>query len=135
MNLKLEIIPLDADTTQPAFASDDCQLLLKMWKEYYPTIGFHLPWVGYMVKQEEEIIGCCSFNGPPVEDSVEISYWTFKPFEGRGIASFSCKQLIAIAREENSTVTIFAKTAPGKKCFYFRTGKMWFPLYTHRTGS
>lgn len=112
MNLKLEPIPFQEDPTKEIYASEDCQNLLQMWAEYYPKIGFNLPWVGYFVKQGELIIGCCAFTGQPVENKIEISYWTFKAFEGLGVASFACKTLISIAKATDSKLLITAKTAP-----------------------
>jgi len=112
MNLQLSPISLNEDKTKAIYASDDCQMLLQMWEEFYPAIGFHLPWVGYVVKQNDTIIGSCAFTGPPKNNKVELSYWTFKQHEGKGIASFACKELIKLARAAKPDVIITAKTAP-----------------------
>ncbi len=112
MTLTLEPINIDANETDEIYSSADCQTLLKMWKEFYPKIGFNSPWVGYLVKRNNEVVGSCAFTGKPNDNSVEISYWTFKEFEGQGIATFSCKQLIAIAKTADQTLVIRAKTAP-----------------------
>jgi [ribosomal protein S5]-alanine N-acetyltransferase len=114
MNLELEPIPLHADKTRPEYASEDCQLGLKMWEEYYPTIGFNTPWIGYFIKQDNIIVGSCAFTGTPNNNRVEVSYWTFKQHEGKGIASHACRELISIAKAANPAITIFAKTAPEK---------------------
>lgn len=113
MNLTLEPIQLNEDRTKDIYSSADCQSAFKMWEEYYPKIGFHLPWVGYFVKNDNHIVGCCAFTGPPaVDNKVEIAYWTFKQFEGQGISTSSCRQLISMAKKADSTITITAKTAP-----------------------
>ena len=112
MILTLEPITLEENETQEIYSSPDCQTLLKMWKEYYPKIGFNFPWVGYLVKRNNEVVGSCAFTGKPHDNSVEISYWTFKDFEGQGIATFSCKQLISIAKIVDPSLVIRAKTAP-----------------------
>jgi RimJ/RimL family protein N-acetyltransferase len=49
-------------------------------------------------------VGSCAFIGKPKDNSVEISYWTFKEFGGHGIATFSCKELIAIAKTADPTL-------------------------------
>ena len=71
-----------------------------------------MPWVGYFVLRENQIVGCCGFTGQPKDGNVEIAYYTFKEFEGQGISSFSCKELILIANQSDPTVIITAKTAP-----------------------
>ncbi len=110
--LTLRPIRMNEDRTKAVYASDDCQLLLKMWADYYPKIGFNLPWVGYFIMKDREVIGTGAFNGKPVNNRVEISYWTFKKFEGQGVASFACRELIAMAKKADPQVIIFAKTAP-----------------------
>ncbi len=112
MALTLESINQNEDKTKEIFASDDCQALLNMWEEFYPNIGFNLPWVGYFVKQNNKIIGSCALIKKPEENKAEISYWTFKEHEGKGIASWACKELIAIARKADTNSIITAKTAP-----------------------
>lgn len=85
-----------------------------MWEEYYPKIGFHFPWVGYFVKADGQIVGSCAFKGKPVNNSVEVSYWTFQEHEGKGISTWSCKELISIAHKTDPNLTVTAKTAPEK---------------------
>lgn len=103
---------LDEDKSKEAYQSGDCQLLLKMYEEFYPKIGFNIPWIGYFVVKDKHIVGSCGFVGQPQNGKVELAYWTFKEFEGQGIASFSCKELISLAYQFDSHVTIVAKTAP-----------------------
>jgi RimJ/RimL family protein N-acetyltransferase len=70
--------------------------------------------VGYVVVRDEVIVGSCSFTGAPKNGKVELAYWTFKEFEGQGIATFACKELVTIARKTDPTVSITAKTEPRK---------------------
>ncbi|MBA3682655.1 MAG: GNAT family N-acetyltransferase [Bacteroidetes bacterium] len=115
MKLKLEPIKINEDITNKDFQSEDCQTLLNMWQDYYPKIGFNLPWVGYFVKRDTTIVGTCAFTGPPVDNKVEVSYWTFKEFEGQGISTTACKELIKIATSAQPNIIVIAKTAPEKK--------------------
>ena len=110
--MELRILKPDEDKTDNLFRSADCQTLLQMYDDYYPKIGFNLPWVGYLVLRNNQVVGSCSFTGPPHDGKVEIAYWTFKDFVGLGIASFACKELIKISRNADPGVTITAKTAP-----------------------
>ncbi|MBK9735507.1 MAG: GNAT family N-acetyltransferase [Saprospiraceae bacterium] len=64
------------------------------------------------VMNEGQVVGSCGYTGQPKDGKVEIAYWTFKRFENKGIASFSCKALISIAQQFDPTITITAKTAP-----------------------
>jgi len=110
--MELKVIAIDLDKTDSIYSSADCQMLLESYAEYYPKIGYNLPWVGYFVVRENEIVGSCGFTGQPKEGKVEIAYWTFKEYEGQGIASFSCKALVLLSRQHDPTLLITAKTAP-----------------------
>ena len=99
--MNLRPIRLNEDKTNEAYASADCQLLLQMYDDFYPKIGFNIPWVAYFVVRQNQIVGSCSFVGQPQEGKVEIAYWTFKEFE-----------LVTIANQTDPSVRITAKTAP-----------------------
>ena len=110
--MELRILQQHENKTDHLFASADCQTLLQIYDDYYPKIGFNLPWVAYLVIKENKVVGSCSFTGQLQEGKVEIAYWTFKEFEGQGIASFACKELIKIAHNADPKIIITAKTAP-----------------------
>ncbi|MBK6364870.1 MAG: GNAT family N-acetyltransferase [Saprospiraceae bacterium] len=110
MNLRL--ITLNEDKTSEEYTSAECQELLNMYIDFYPKIGFNIPWVGYFVVRQDQIVGSCGFVGQPKDGKVEIAYWTFKDFEGQGIASFACQELVTIAHQIDPSLTITAKTAP-----------------------
>jgi RimJ/RimL family protein N-acetyltransferase len=110
--MKLIPITQQEDKTNELYNSADCQTLLSLYDDFYPKIGYHFPWVGYFIVRQDKIVGSCSFVGQPIDGKVELSYWTFKEFEGQGIASFACKELVTIAKQANPSLTITAKTAP-----------------------
>lgn len=110
--MELRILQLNESKSEKLFDSSDCQTLLEMCDNYYPKIGFNLPWVSYLIIRQDQVVGSCSFTGQPIDGKVEIAYWTFKEFEGQGIASFACKELISISQRTDPQVTITAKTAP-----------------------
>jgi RimJ/RimL family protein N-acetyltransferase len=112
MALILEPINIDEDKSKEIYSSEDCQLILKLWDDHYPKVGYKLPWVGYFVKRDDRIVGACGFIGPPSDNRVEVGYGTFKEFEGQGIATFACKEMISIARRTIPDIIITAKTAP-----------------------
>ena len=84
--MELKAIEINLDKTADFYDSDDCQMLLQSYEEYYPKIGYNLPWIGYFVVRDNQIVGSCGFTGQPKEGKVEIVYWTFKDYEGQGIA-------------------------------------------------
>ena len=110
--MNLRPIALQEDKTNTTYASADCQQLLSMYDDFYPKIGFNIPWVGYFVVRKYQIVGFGGFVGQPKDGKVEISYWTFKEFERQGIASFACNELVSIAYQTDPSLTITAKTAP-----------------------
>lgn len=112
--MKLVPITQQEDKTNELYASADNQTLLAMYDDFYPKIGYNIPWVGYFVIRQDKIVGSCGFIGQPVDGKVELAYWTFKEFEGQGIASFACKELVTIAKQVDPSLTITAKTAPEK---------------------
>ena len=110
--MELKTIELHIDKSKEIYGSNNCQLLLKTYDEYYLKIGYNLPWVGYFVIRENQIVGSCGFTGQPKEGKVEIAYWTFKEYEGQGIASFCCKELVLISQQSGPAIIVTAKTAP-----------------------
>jgi [ribosomal protein S5]-alanine N-acetyltransferase len=110
--MELKTININEDKANEIYASAECQQLINSMNEYYPKIGFNKPWVGYFIFKNDQVVGTGGFTGQPKNGKVEIAYWTFKEFEGQGVASFACKELISIARKTDPTLTIIAKTAP-----------------------
>jgi len=110
--MKLRLIKPNEDKQDPLFAKGAAQQLVNIYNEYYSKIGFTPPWAAYLIVMDGEAAGTCSFGGAPEGGQVEISYWTFKDFEGQGIASLACEALISIAKGEMPGITVVAKTAP-----------------------
>ena len=110
--MTLQPINIDPDKTKKIYATPQYQEIFKMTADFYEKVGFHPPWIGYLVIRDNQIVGTCSFVGKPKDGRVEIAYWTFKEFEGQGIASFSCRELILISKGTDPTIIITAKTSP-----------------------
>jgi [ribosomal protein S5]-alanine N-acetyltransferase len=59
------------------------------------------------------VIGTCGFkHGPEKDGRVEIAYYTFAPFEGKGYATAMATELVALARRSDRVREIFAHTLP-----------------------
>lgn len=110
--MELRLLRQNEDKNDKIFTSEECQQLLAVYEDYYPEIGFVVPWVAYLIIEDDSVVGTCSFTGKPKDGEVEIAYWTFKNYEGQGVASFACSELIKIARKENPEIIITAKTSP-----------------------
>lgn len=105
-------ITLKEDKSDKLYASAECQQLLSIYESFYVEIGFNIPWVGYFVMDQDQIVGSCGFVSQPIDGKVEIAYWTFKDFEGQGMASFACKELVSLTYQTDPGLIITAKTAP-----------------------
>jgi RimJ/RimL family protein N-acetyltransferase len=73
------------------------------------------PWTGYLAVDcsREIIIGTCSFTAPPdAEGIVEIAYFTFPPFEGRGYATAMAAALVELAEGATAIRKVRAHTLP-----------------------
>lgn len=96
--------------------------------DMYRTSGFVPPWIGYLAIDEDRIVGTCAFKCAPVEGSVEIAYFTFPGFEGRGIATAMAKALIALADATRPDLLITAQTRPERNASNAILGKLGFTL-------
>jgi RimJ/RimL family protein N-acetyltransferase len=70
-------------------------------------------WFGYLVVEGETrlLVGTCSLKGPPVEGTVEIVYFTFPGFEGRGIGTEMARFLVERAGSLPEVARVVAHTA------------------------
>jgi RimJ/RimL family protein N-acetyltransferase len=113
--MKLRLIEIRADGSParcPGFMPPAARDVLEGTAVLYESSGFHPPWIGYLADRDGEVVGACAFKSPPVQNRVEISYFTFPEYEGRGIAAEMARQLVRIARDAAPGVTVFAQTQP-----------------------
>ncbi|MBN8686309.1 MAG: GNAT family N-acetyltransferase [Chitinophagales bacterium] len=110
--MHLSPIPLEPDSSNPMYQTENCQALISIYDDYYPKTGYQPPWTGYFIINENTVVGSCGFTKAPEEGVVEIAYWTFPEYEGQGIGSFACGELVKMAAAADPSVKITAKTAP-----------------------
>ena len=69
-------------------------------------------WFGYLAVEgdTQSLCGVCTFKGPAVEGAVEISYYTFPGFEGRGIGTEMARFLVERARSLPDVTRVIAHT-------------------------
>jgi RimJ/RimL family protein N-acetyltransferase len=111
-NFHLEIIEIQQSYLAEKYASNVCQEVILATIDLYKNKGFYMPWVGYLVIDSNVVVGAAGFNGRPENNGVEISYYTFQEYEGKGYATLACKELIKIAKLQNPSLVICAKTVP-----------------------
>ncbi|MET0281789.1 MAG: GNAT family N-acetyltransferase, partial [Steroidobacteraceae bacterium] len=73
-------------------------------------VGFAPPWVSYIAMVGGEPAGTCGFKSAPDAESVEIAYYTFPGFEGRGVATEMTAQLLALAGHAHPGAIAVAQT-------------------------
>jgi len=112
----LDLVPIDVTGKAggnggplPEMAIQICHATAAM----YVSAGFVEPWISYLAIAEGSTpVGTCGFKSPPREGRVEIAYYTFPEFVGRGYATAMAVELIAIARRHQPAVLIVAQTLP-----------------------
>jgi len=111
--MKLSLVPIERSGTPadtglqlPDIARQVCTATASL----YESAGFVPPWLGYLALSDGQVVGTCGFKSPPVSGEVEIAYFTFPEFEGRGIASAMARALMALAVASDSGITVTAQT-------------------------
>jgi [ribosomal protein S5]-alanine N-acetyltransferase len=91
-----------------------CQESIYMTIDFFKKIGYHAPWVGYYVVQNNSLVGSAAFKGRPENGRVEIAYGTFEPYRNKGIGAAICKLLVELALKTDAGVKVTARTLPEK---------------------
>ena len=129
MNSKMSLIPIDQDGTPRGYVSSLPEAAGEVrlaTAELYRTAGFEEPWIGYLALENETPVGACGFKSPPHKGRVEIAYFTFQEFEGRGLASEMAARLVAIARQHSPSIVVAAQTLPERNASHRILEKLGF---------
>jgi ribosomal-protein-alanine N-acetyltransferase len=116
--------PIEELGELPAVAIEAGAAYLKL----YNSVGFVRPWLGYFGRQDSLCIGTCGFKGPPQNNRVEIAYFTFPGYEGRGYATRMAGALINLAWETEAQLIIAAQTLPVESASTWILRKLGFAL-------
>lgn len=92
----------------------------------YESAGFVPPWICYIGVANGTVVGTCGFKAPPREGSVEIAYFTFPGYEGKGVATQMARQLLSIARNADPGVRVTAQTMPTRNASHRVLEKLGF---------
>ena len=107
------LLPIDIDDTKNTkFRNNqECLDVLNAYPGYYHRVGYNKPWIGYFATIDgHEMVGCGGFKGKPKDGKVEIAYGTFKKYEGQGIGTEICRQLVSLALQADPSLRITART-------------------------
>jgi len=78
--------------------------------QLYAKVGWIRPWTGYLAFEDGTCVGTCAFVSAPKNNIVEIAYFTFPGYEGRGFATRMAASLVALAKDCAPEVSITAHT-------------------------
>jgi RimJ/RimL family protein N-acetyltransferase len=97
----------------PASIPEEATSAIEATRALYDRCGYREPWIGYLAETDAgELIGACGFTAPPKGGQVEIAYFTFPAFEGRGFASGMAGHLLALAARFDPGIEVIAHTLP-----------------------
>jgi [ribosomal protein S5]-alanine N-acetyltransferase len=80
--------------------------------DLYRRVGFSPPWVSYVAVDSGRAVGGGAFVGPPLDNCVELAYFTLPELQGRGYATQTAAALVAIARHADPQLILRAFTLP-----------------------
>lgn len=110
--MRLVAINQDGTSEVDAFLTTLGKEVAAMNCENYRKSGFEKPWCAYFAFADEKVVGSCAFKTPIKDGAVEIAYFTFPEYEGRGYATQMAQALIKIARDFGQPVRIKAQKLP-----------------------
>jgi RimJ/RimL family protein N-acetyltransferase len=89
-------------------------------------VGFSPPWICYVAVANDKAVGTCGFKSAPHQGRVEIAYFTFPDYEGKGVATQMSRQLVAMARNAEPGLVIAAQTLPARNASHRVLEKLGF---------
>ncbi|MBK5278077.1 MAG: GNAT family N-acetyltransferase [Bacteroidia bacterium] len=112
----MELIPINETLEENGeFAGNSlCLDSLYMTIDFYKSVGFSPPWIGYYVRQNDQLVGSGGFKGRPINGQVEIAYGTFEQYQHQGVGAAICKLLVDLSLKTDSSVRITARTLTEK---------------------
>ena len=101
-------------SNDPRITEDpECMEIQQIFSSHYVKTGFNEPWVVYFVfNADGAAIGAGGFKGRPKDQKVEITYGIFSRFQGLGLGTELCRQLVQMARRSDPSLTVIARTVP-----------------------
>lgn len=129
MITKLSLIQIDRNGIPRGYSGSLPEVTSEVFRataDLYAKAGFVEPWIGYLALADEIPVGTCGYKGKPSDGRVEIAYFTFPEFEGRGYASAMAARLVTIAQEHDPSVAVAAQTLPERNASHRILEKLGF---------
>ena len=107
------LLPIDIDEAKNARFQQipECLEVLNVYPPFYRKVGYNKPWIGYFISEDgEEVIGVGGYKGKPINNKIEIAYGVFPKYQGKGVATGICRELVQLALKADATVRITART-------------------------
>jgi [ribosomal protein S5]-alanine N-acetyltransferase len=100
--------------------------VLQATAQLYQAAGFVPPWICYLALAHDTPVGTCGFKSAPKDGRVEIAYFTFPGYEGKGIATQMARRLVAVALDAQPGVVVAAQTLPDRNASHRVLEKLGF---------
>jgi len=129
LSTTLRLVPIDRDGTPRGYRGalpEVTEEVFRATTTLYDRVGFVEPWVCYLALEHRTPVGTCGFTSQPVDGRVEIAYFTFPGFEGRGVATVMASELVATARGHRPSVMVAARTLPERSASHRVLEKLGF---------
>lgn len=111
----MQLLPIDPDNAKNGHFRDnpDCKEIVDTYLAYYPTIGYNPPWIGYVAATDAgEPVGFGGYKGGPKNNKVEIAYATINRYEGQGMGTAICRELVRLSLQTDQSIRVTARTLP-----------------------
>jgi uncharacterized cupin superfamily protein/RimJ/RimL family protein N-acetyltransferase len=109
----LRLMPVGRDGSVPAGVGElpeDARRVMQASADLYRVAGFEAPWLCYLGMVGGTCVGTCAFKAAPRDNRVEIAFYTFPRYEGRGFATAMATGLMDIAFENQPGIRVIAHT-------------------------
>jgi len=83
-----------------------------MMAEHYKNADYAPPWIGYIAVNGDTPVGGGAFISAPVNNQVEIAYYTVPEYEGQGFATLTAQALIRLSQTIDKDIQLIAHTLP-----------------------
>src|SRR4051812_15862856 len=102
----MQLIPIKErlEDNQQFVDHPDCQDSIYLSVDFFRSIGYYSPWIGYYASKDGVLVGSGAFKGRPRFGKVEIAYGIFPQHRQKGYGAEICKKLVALSLETDSSV-------------------------------